>query len=949
MANTNKPMVDLPFWEDLNQPPTASSALSCITTVEEGSDRFIYYLVGSLFYRFDTVAETWQLLATIPTAPVGAVSMRYTKRRGYHGRVLSAGSTTVRLAGVRGNLLNGHTVRILQGTGKGQERVLTYVGETIHEWGMATAAAANLITDGLKKWKINQWAGYMVAITFGTDATQYKKILYNDTTTLYVSDANLMPQDPWNNQPFLAIAPYAVPAAGSHFQIMSQDYTVPSWTVTPDYTSFFTTLSGGIYVMSGAAAAPWMTFQYYDVLHDSWQAKTCNQGLLAASIGATDLQIERTGKTGSALLTNVGTVSTSGRVLTDTGLALTVDRWRNHRILITGGTTGIGQTRRIVSNTATGFTLAKAWDIDPSGTITYEVWPDFNRLYAIGGGTASMLAYDPENDFWMGGQAFDDGVAATIACKFSDWTPFGVTTGTRIALGVTALTATPIAAGSGYAIGDTFSFVTGAGAGAKGRVTGITTSGAVTSVELIDSGTTTGYTVATSGAVTNIVGSGTSMTVAVASVGVTANITLSTASWLKQGDSVTFSGCTEGAWNAAHTILGVSSVTASTTVFSVATTATANMTATLTQAATTICDCTKNWVVNEHVGRIVHANLAGLGAASTPRWITANTANTLTVATITTPLVNGTGKYQIYDAKPFGTEEQRRETVMERDGHATGGSTTTLIDSTKAWIPNMWVGYKMKIEAGTGYGTGLITITANSATQLTFASIGVTPDATTRYEIADAWGIATAAGASSLTDSTKNYAVNQFNGKRFKFTAGTLAGTETATTANTATAFTITGTPDTTSAYAILAVPAHGAGLGFVWTWGATDNDKKKNMYRFRGGGSGGMDIYDIPRERWLVSHFYQGQDELFTTGSSYAYAGGDIIYATRSVANTPPRVLQYEMNTNRLIGQATVPWWQGTATIGGFLEVVDSPTDGYSYLYMMQNTGSLFSRSNIF
>lgn len=68
-----------------------------MTTAESGDTPYIYYLTGSLFYRYDTVTDSYHKLASPRVAPVTAVSMKYTAYRGYHGRVISATSTTVQI------------------------------------------------------------------------------------------------------------------------------------------------------------------------------------------------------------------------------------------------------------------------------------------------------------------------------------------------------------------------------------------------------------------------------------------------------------------------------------------------------------------------------------------------------------------------------------------------------------------------------------------------------------------------------------------------------------------------------------------------------------------------------------------------------------------------------------------------------------------------------------
>ena len=952
ITNNNKKVIDVPFWELMSQAPVATSAVSGMVSSDDASNRYIYYLNAGAFYRYDTQADTWQQLTSPNTAGVTAAKMRYTKRRGYHGRILEATSTTVTIPSLR-STLDGEIMEILQGTGVGQTRTLTHVSDIVYESGVITGTTTATLVDTTKKWRMNQWAGFLVGITFGTANTLYKKILYNDATTLYVADANLQPHDQWNNQIFVAAAPNVLPAstAGvqSMYEIQASVYSVDAWTTTPDNSSFFTTASGGIYLLSSAAAAPFMTLQYYDVVHDSWQTKTVPQSLLLAAYG-TDFAMERTGKLGSALVTNLGAVSGTSRTLTDAGLALTPDRYSNHRIFITGGT-GIGQNRRIIGHTATSFTVAKNWDVTPTTGSTYEVWPDSDKIFVAGGALATMFAYSPENDFWMQGQSFDDGVTTNISATMNGWNPVGVTTGTRIALGVQVLNATPVAGGtSGFTIGDVLTFANGTGAGAQAHVTGITPTGVITSVELAHSGTTTGYATGNTTTVTGGTGTGT-VTLSITTVGPTALITTASAHWFKRGNAITFAGCTDATWNASYTIIGVP-VTTIPTTFCVATTAAATMAATASQSVTVIVDPTKNWVVNEHVGRLIHVMVAGQAPTSQIRWIVSNTANTITVGLAITAAGNGTSKYVIYDAKVFGSDNQRKQADQVGYGRATGGSTTTLVDSSKNWVPNQWAGYLFKIEAGAGYGSGRISILSNTATTLTYATQTFTPDATSRYEIADSWGLNNAATLNAITETTtKNWGVNQWAGKRIRVTGAALAGTEVAIASNTATVQTATiGTPDVHTPYAILAIPPRAAGIDLVWAWGGTDAAKKARfIFSPRGGGSNTMDRFDIITGRWDHADFITPQGELFNTGSSYAYDGVDTMFMSRSVASGPVRIFGYNINYHKIDGIATTSIPQNAVHIGNFMEIVANPTGEVKYIYSLQNTGTILSRTLLF
>lgn len=943
LTNNLKPQVDLPVWEWCRFAPTASVALSGMATADDGSARFIYYISASTFYRYDTYADSWQQLATPNVAPLTVLSLRYTGFRGYHGRVLSATSTTIQIGGLRGPTLNGKTLKIISGTSLGEEKTLTYTGETIHDAGVVTAVATTSLTDSTKKWKFNQWSGYVVGVTFGTDATQYKKILYNDATTLYIADANLQPHDPWNNQAYVAAAPYALPVttAGSqaHFQILSNTYSVSSWTVTPDYTSYYTTTTGGLYLLSSSASAPFFTLQYYDILHGSWQTKTVNQGLIQAALG-TDVTFERLAKTGTAFLSSTATAG-SARTLTDATQTLTPDRYQNYRIRITGGT-GVGQHRRIVCNTATVFTVARPWDVTPDNTSTYEIWGDYDKAFMSGGAAAALYAYSPENDFWMQGNNFDDGVVNNIGVRMNGWNPIGVTTGARIAAGVTAVNATPTAGGTNYVVGDILTCSVG-GTGARVIVTAVTTGGVVTAIELVASGTVTGFTTGTGKATTGGTGSG--CTIEITSVGATCLVTTASAHWFKTGDTVTVSGCSDSAYNASATILGVGS----TTTFDIATSAAGSMAATSSQSTTLIVDSSKNWTTNEHVGKLVHLSVAGTAPTAQIRWITANTATTLTVATIVAG-VNGTSKYAIYDSKVFGTDNQFKPADKQNWGHASSGSTTTLVDSSKNWIVNQWAGYKMRIESGTGFASGIITITSNTATTLTYTTQSFTPDATTHYEIADSWGLITTGGTTTpVTEaSTKNWTTNMWAGKRLRITGGTALGQEGTVTSNTATALTTAALTltDTTSTYAILGIPARSTGTQLLWIWNnSTAATKGKYMLSPRGGASNTFDLYDITTSRWVYGYFFSPQAETLTTGSMYAYDGVDGVYIHKDATG---RVFKYDISTNAVTNLGMIPYGHSTAIVGNRMEIIET-TDGLSYLYMMRHTGAEMWRTLIF
>jgi len=109
--------------------------------------------------------------------------------------------------------------------------------------------------------------------------------------------------------------------------------------------------------------------------------------------------------------------ATSGAAttLTDTGKAWTVDAYANKVVEITGGT-GAGQTKIILSNTATVLTVDSAWATNPDATSTYEIREDLHIALYDGGGTPRLLVVTDETS----NQVITNGNAVNVpSWKFS--------------------------------------------------------------------------------------------------------------------------------------------------------------------------------------------------------------------------------------------------------------------------------------------------------------------------------------------------------------------------------------------------------------------------------------------------------------------------------------------------------------------------------------------------
>ena len=952
-TNNNKKVWDTPIWLPTAQFRTATSTTASMTIAKDTTGRYLYYLAGTLFYKYDTWKDMHLKLASPPVAAVTFSSIKYSSEEGYRGNCLSTGGTnTMFIGGLNGDMLIGQKIKIMSGKGMGQERtIISSTGLKVEKSGLVTTASALLMTDTTKRWNINQWVGYQCRIVYGTGASQIRKILYNDTNTLYFQDPNYQQLEVWNNTAFSATAPYAIPTNvapnQANFYIESTTITVDSnWTVQPDTSSSYVIKSGGVFMLSSVASAPWSSFQFYDCLTDTWTTKTAIGGLLLAALG-TDI--------GMTIITSEtpfdsGTGTTaSTRTFTDNAKSWAIDRYCNYELRITSGV-GMGQRNRIVGNGTNYIEIERPFVTIPDSGSTYEIRGDTNKIYVGGNGASSLYQYNIEYDQWTTGPSIDYGTCRNMSVSFPGQESIAVSTAVRNTGGITSLASAPTAGGSGYAVGDLFNITAGGTIG-KGRVEAITTSGVVTAVSLYSAGLT--YTTGTGKSTSVISGSGNAaLTVNILSTGTVGRIT--TASYnvnfvsnVSMVDSITFTGYP--LWAGTYPILTIDSLT----TFDIIITAAGNASALASNGTTLIVDSTKNWVVNEHVGKIVKLDVVGTSPTTQLRRITSNSGTTLTVATLGTQGVNGTSRYAIFNPEAFGRDRIYDLVSENGDGRATSGNSTTLVDNTKTWQVGQWNGFKVRITAGTGVGSE-VAISANDATTLTLTAPGFTPDTTTKYAIMGTQGLATGTfAATTLADSTKNWTTNKWAGKRLIMTSGTGQRQETtiqSNTNNTLTFTSVTTVPDATTTYTILGEPPRSTGIELKWLFGVSKTSDKGRWLIFpRGGGSNVMDKYDIINDYWDVTTLFSPQSETLNTGTSYAYDGADMCYFTVGIASDFIYIYSLNLVTDSVDGAFQTTTLQGgTAHIGNLMEVVTSD-DGGKFLFIGVNTSKLMYKASIY
>jgi hypothetical protein len=282
----------------------------------------------------------------------------------------------------------------------------------------------------------------------------------------------------------------------------------------------------------------------------------------------------------------------------------------------------------------------------------------------------------------------------------------------------------------------------------------------------------------------------------------------------------------------------------------------------------------------------------------------------------------GTDGYLV--ATPGGAEIFLTSTV-------TSAASTTLTDTTKAWLTNQWANHQVRISAGTGVGQ-IRTISSNTGTVLTVSSAWtVNPDATSTYIIE---------GNDDYFYLLGNNAVTLY---RYSVSANTWT----------------TLTPTAARA------GASGAGMSGSWvssvpTWALNSNGspnaltvgstvyKQNGRYilSFRGNATNTLDLYDISANTWISGVDYGNRNETFTLGTNSVDYKGDIFIMKEATQ----RVLKFSIDDWAMKSFTYNPIPQGTAVVGqklAILPYVDG-ADELVFLYGASHTRTDFIRNLI-
>ena len=841
---------DRPLFEQTEMAPAVSAATTCSATAQNSlfhvlHGRYIYYLIGTgSFWKYDTWADSWVGLTPPPTAPLTYSTMRFLSSYGYEGRTLSATASTVTIPGYFGQTLKGFDISIVSGTGAGQRRVISSVGDAVVADSGVPTAVSNVnpvsMTDTTKAWSINQWAGYQVRIIYGTGISQVRKVLYNSATVLTLADTTKYAEDTFCN-PAFPVALSAVAGSQSLYQIESSVVSVDqNWTTTPDTTSRFRIASGAIVLMSGAATA--VTNQWYDVATDTWYTKSCPT--LVLSVTGTDGALEVSGEAATWWSRGIATAGTT-TTLSDLTQSWTVNQWVGYQVFIAYGTAA-GQMRKITANTATQLTFATGTAVDTTSSYV---------IIGYDGGTATSGGASTLTD-------------TTQAWAVNRWKNFGVRilagAGAGQVLAILSNTATAITTVRPWATQPDATSVYAVVPNADQMQFMIAGSAAVHCYAIDDDMVYHGRWNDSGAARISAASFGSMKPHALASIsksGTTATATTVNSIGFPAGATVTITGAT-GADAATYNITATATITGPNT-FTYTMGATPASNAVLgTLSTTTLVDSTKTWTVNQWAGYLCHmANTSGAAPVGQTMLVVSNTANTLTFSAAVTTPANGVTRYVMTPNTIPGAIAA---------GTATGAGQTTgaLADTSQAWVVNQFAGRRVRYTGGAGESQEA-TISSNSTTVLTL-SIAVT----------------TASVAGSTT-------------------------------------------------YAILGQPVRGVGIELRHMFGTSDvANRGKYLAVSRGGAAFGFDRLNLTTDLFEMLAT-SPQSETLTTGSMFAYDGGDRLYFTKDVTQ---RMYYLDIVTSQIHGAGIYPYIAGTAIIGNRFEIFTTQ-DGSKFLWLNRHS----------
>ncbi len=767
-------MVDQPVWEWMRYSPYTTAAAACVynfPAAATGSrfNRYTFHTSATSMFLYDTYSDSWTTLGgLLPNSPASTVNGSWDLSQGHYGNFIAgtSGTSTATGAFINESAVVGLKIKVISGLGRGQERTITACAQPENlEYLTPTATYTNtatgvtLITDNTKKWRVNQWRGYQVRAYLGTSQQYFvRRVLYNNNDTLYFANAEWHVIDPQQAYNHVYDGNSLAVGTATRCVIQQSTITVDSpWTTNLDKSSKFEISIGSLVSIQNISTNALFLAYRYDPLYANWFPLHSQTGVLPTYLALTTLQYEPISSELTPLFITGSLTSGSSRSAVDATQNWGINQWRNYRFV--NKTNGI--ERLITSNTSTTLQFAANLDIAPSGSNQYQIIVDDDKSYINGGNFATVGQFSNLNNSIYPSQRLDEGVANIASVRYSSsysfQIPISAITRTGNVATVTTITGHPFETGDA-----------------------ITITGATGADALIYNGdfiVTSSYPLSTTLTSTS---QPTSFTYAMGSTP-SANAVLNT-------HTTTLLFDTSKNWVANEHVGNIvqvwsSSPTAPTTNYSriTANTSQSLTLATAQASATTLTGNTAVWGYNILSPQAFGASYGldtGITTGTSSFYLTGSITNGSNLVFLSAsgagnqlPLIQAipigapiTGSgitagtfYRSYETSSNGlfitaSISQNATTTTANIllpvelsssrgfGTATGGTSTTLVDGTKSWPTNFWVGSQIRFLAGTGVGQET-TISSNTSNTITFSTTNTsggttaTPDTTTVYSI----------------------------------------------------------------------------------------------------------------------------------------------------------------------------------------------------------------------
>jgi hypothetical protein len=278
-----------------------------------------------------------------------------------------------------------------------------------------------------------------------------------------------------------------------------------------------------------------------------------------------------------------------------------------------------------------------------------------------------------------------------------------------------------------------------------------------------------------------------------------------------------------------------------------------------------------------------------------------------------------------------------------------------------------------------------LTVTGAFASTTNDAKMACTPSRNLGDFVSFATGTATSGTATTIVNTAKTWATNQWTNYQIRITSGTGAGQIRTISSNTATTITVptwTTTPDNTSQYSIegnddylylygnlttstyrysissnswstMATRGGNASSGLGGNWISKSNDTTwaneniiidgRRIYSYRGNSTTTLDYYDIPSNTWTNDITYSTKTETIGQGSKHVTVD-NFIYTLKDVTG---RWLRYDVVTSESYGWSTLIYPQGFGVVGDTAfdySYVDGTTK-LTWIYVILNSSTVMMR----